>query len=44
MYLFIFILCGNTMTSMINTNPFFDFTDFQVREVFMIYTLVVLVV
>ena len=25
MYFFIFILCLNTITSMINTNPFFDF-------------------
>ena len=32
MYFFIFILCGNTITSMINTNVFFDFTDFQVRK------------
>ena len=30
MYFFIFILCLNTIASMINTNPFFDFTDFQV--------------
>ena len=30
------------MTSMINTNVFFDFTDFQVREV--LYMLVGLVV
>ena len=30
MYFFIFILCVNTRTSMIKTNPFFDFTDFQV--------------
>ena len=28
-YFFIFILCLNTMTSMINTNVLFDFTDFQ---------------
>ena len=27
---FIFIVYGNTMTSMIKTNVFFDFTDFQV--------------
>jgi hypothetical protein len=27
---FIFILCLNTITSMINTNVFLDFTDFQV--------------
>ena len=27
-YIFIFILCLNTITSMINTNVFFDFTDF----------------
>ena len=32
MYFFIFILCLNTITSMINTNVFFDFTDFQVRK------------
>ena len=30
MYFFILILCLNTIASMINTNPFFDFTDFQV--------------
>jgi hypothetical protein len=29
MYFYIFILCLNTITSMINTNTFFDFTDFQ---------------
>ena len=29
MYFYILILCLNTMTSMINTNTFFDFTDFQ---------------
>ena len=29
MYFFIFIVCGNTRTSMISTNFFFDFTDFQ---------------
>ena len=26
MYFFILILCVNTIASMINTNPFFDFT------------------
>ena len=30
MYFFIFILCLNTITSMIKTHVFFDFTDFQV--------------
>jgi hypothetical protein len=30
MYFFILILCLNTITSMINTNVFFNFTDFQV--------------
>jgi hypothetical protein len=30
MYCFIFILCLNTRTSRINTNPFFDLIDFQV--------------
>ena len=29
MYFFILILCGNTMTSMINTNVFFDLIDFS---------------
>jgi hypothetical protein len=29
MYFFIFILCLNTIVSMINTNVFFDFTAFQ---------------
>ena len=29
MYFYIFIVCLNTITSMINTNLFFDFTDFQ---------------
>jgi hypothetical protein len=29
MYFFIFISCLNTITSMMNTYPFFDFTDFQ---------------
>ena len=29
MYFFILILCLNTITSMIKTNVFFDFTDFQ---------------
>ena len=29
MYFYIFILCVNTITSMINTNAFFDITDFQ---------------
>ena len=29
---FIFMLCLNTMTSMIKTNVFFDLTDFQVQE------------
>jgi hypothetical protein len=32
MYFFIFILCLNTMTSRINTHPFFDFTDFQTQR------------
>ena len=32
MYFFILIVCLNTMTSMINTNVFFDFTDFQVGQ------------
>ena len=30
MYFYIFVLCLNTITSMINTNACFDFTDFQV--------------
>ena len=30
MYFYILILCVNTITSMINTDAFFDFTDFQV--------------
>ena len=29
MYFYIFILCLNTMTSMIKTNAFFDLIDFQ---------------
>ena len=29
MYLFIFLVCVNTIKSMINTNPFFDLFDFQ---------------
>jgi len=33
MYFFILIVCLNTMTSMINTNVFFDFTDFQVTVI-----------
>jgi hypothetical protein len=32
MSFFILILCLNTITSMINTNVFFDLTDFQVVE------------
>ena len=32
MYFFIFIVCLNTITSMIKTNFFFDFTDFQVGD------------
>ena len=32
-YFFMFILCVNTMTRMINTNVFFDFTAFQVLGV-----------
>ena len=31
-HFFIFILCLNTITSMINTNVFFDFTDFQAEK------------
>ena len=33
MYFLMFIVCVNTRTSTINTNVFFDFTDFQVRQV-----------
>ena len=33
MYFYILIVCLNTITSMINTNPFFDCTDFQEAEV-----------
>ena len=32
MYCYIFILCLNTIASMINTNVFFDFTDFSRRH------------
>jgi len=31
MYFFIFIVCLNTIASMINTNVFFDFIDSQTR-------------
>ena len=29
MYFFMFLVCVNTIKSMINTNPFFDLFDFQ---------------
>jgi hypothetical protein len=32
MYFFIFILCLNTIASMINTNPFFDFASRTKRK------------
>ena len=35
MYFCIFIVCVNTMTSMIKTDPFFDLIDFQVQRVFL---------